>query len=430
MLLKCNRIAWYSFMAAAMALIGMFFPSISWSEKEFGWTFERDGLDAPPDSYYVEQDCVYWVVTLSTPADPSQYYEIRGEYANARFSSFQTYGEISPFDTMYDSQIDPDPGSLNPIRDEVPYPRYRQRLHYTIRLQLVAGLDEIPEERPANTLYAKPRRSDGTYGLIYRVYWNEIKSNAKIPAGYSARQWEKQGQQELPRIFLVGESTLQEQQTAPGHTDSLPDSCLADPLSPITGSAVPKAAGKEDWFAGNTNFPYANAAAGYFMANFDERYGEIVTVRFKAPTFPDTEGGEIIDPDTQQTRYWSVCTHIPQTTTTIDCMSDNEFIIDDGWVTVVISAPDKKPTDVANWLPFGWDAINQRYGAAVIIRHILPSDILLPESPYFYTQNCVESYSTNITGFRSCLNDRSALADFAGEYYPSITCSASGDVGQ
>mgnify|MGYP001203917291 FL=1 len=71
MLLKCNRIAWYSFMAAAMALIGMFFPSISWSEKEFGWTFERDGLDAPPDSYYVEQDCVYWVVTLSTPADPS-----------------------------------------------------------------------------------------------------------------------------------------------------------------------------------------------------------------------------------------------------------------------------------------------------------------------------------------------------------------------
>ena len=456
----------------AIFMCSLIVCTLAWAAApvQIPWMYEVDGMNAPEEAYFVEEACVYWQTWLPRLPfnDPEAYYEIRGWYPNSRFYSLQTYWYSLAVDHLFDFEIDPDSGgSINPSRDGVPYPRKTfppedlvgsdtDLLRYTVRLIPVMTKDEIPEVRPPNTLYmilTSYQDEEGVwhyfYQVICRVYWNEMAGDAYLPmlsrdpddpyyvteefeAEYgldhfinNPRDWEKRGQVLLPKIYLI---TTNSPITGP------PGEELEGPLfrtgTPPDLGASPNTPEYAWWGIGLPYAAYANSATSYILADLDESYGDVFVVRFKAPTFPNTNQGDIIDPTVQQVRYWSLCTHYPGTMTTHECMGDHELEIDDdGYVTAVFSPDDKKPANAGtNWMGFGikitedpdtGEPIEERMsGTRVYLRHMLPSQDTLPESPYFYAQDCRAAYPPDTQEYEDCLFDACSIADYAQKYYP------------
>ena len=88
---------------------------------------------------------------------------------------------------------------------------------------------------------------------------------------------------------------------------------------------------------------------------------DMVVVRIKAPTFVNTQGGEppYWSTTTRQVRFWSICSNEPQTTGVVRCAADYQTPLRDGYATVVISDPSKRPSNevlaqhAATWIPWG-----------------------------------------------------------------------------
>jgi hypothetical protein len=135
--------------------------------------------------------------------------------------------------------------------------------------------------------------------------------------------------------------------------------------------------------------------------------GPVMAVRFKAPTFPDTEKGEEIT-GAEQVRYWSVC--MQQTSvflTTTGCLHDALIAIDDdGYVRLAFSYPEDRP--VVGGEPYGnWLAMTDIF-AAVLLRHMQP-DPGFSEALLFYAGEPAA---------------QSAIATHMGEYFPvAVSCT-------
>ena len=390
---------------ALLVFVACFFSAIPNPNplKLFEWVREVDGADAHPDAYYVETASIYWVGMLRI-TDPPVPFCIKGSYPRARFFSLQAYHGQSPFDQIFDFQVDPDDGSINPFRNGNTYPCHGKNLSYTIRLVPVPERSAIPATKPANTLYVikHPGKISDHYIFTYRVYADPLDNDVVVPDGYSRRAWERQGQQPLIQILPDTRDfqALRAPVVAHGDTTMPPylkrfDESQAFSLAQKVADGEPPL---DRWTIGDGTTAFANAAVVYQLNHFDDSHGEIAVCRFKVPTSPNTKKGAVIDPQTQQTRYWSVCTHIPGTMTTLNCISDHDFITDDdGYVTIVFSTEDKRPANAKNWLPYGWDEPNQRNGALVYIRNLLPSETTFPESPYFYSLACRHRFPAAIT---------------------------------
>lgn len=408
---------------------------VSDQPKVVPWHKTVDGAYNHPDGYYVEERCVYWGAGLRRPTHPSRSYVVRGEYPRARFFSFQSYHYEAPVDILCDFQIDPDEGSINPFREGQTYPADGTSVSYEIRLVEVASRDAIPVTGPANTLYVMAG-PETLYILIYRVYWNEMSDHVPVPEGYTRTEWQRQGQKPVAQIIVRTAENADSQNHAPHILpEGVGSSMKKEPQSVArflesqhrSRHQEPSA---EDcfWTISSSHSMHANTAVIYLQAELDDSLGEIAVSRFKAPTFPNTDEGEGIDPHAQQTRYWSVCTHIPGTTTTIACISDYRFVVDDdGFVTVVFSAAENKPANAKNWLPYAWDEARKRYGAVVYYRHLLPSEETFPESPYFYSQACEWCYPPSAPEFLRCVGDSQAIAQFSSEYYPKTWYCSKGE---
>jgi len=431
-----SRISVFAAFLSIMGLIAFLVCHSVWAEEpvemgQYFWSQEVDGMAAPPGMYYVEEACVYWVAALPVLPDPRDYYEIRGWYPNARFSSLESYLGYWAFHHLYDYQIYPDPGSVNPFQSRIEYVNYAPMLRYTIRVVAVSGPEEIPDNPPANTLYVIAN-FDEVYRLVYRVYWNELEGEDYVPPAWGPRRWEKQGQMPLPLIYHLRphDAELPDTDAPTIYVAASSRRAKASPCSSCanTGETIlPKDPLFDWWWIGNSYACFANTAVTYLSAYLEETFGEVAVIRFRPPTFPNTNEGEIIDPSAQETRYWSICTHIPNTMTTIACMSDYEFIVDpDGYVTVAFSTEENRPQNAPNWMPYGWNEETQAYGALAYLRHLLPSKVTFPESPYFYEKDCNGNYTPLTEQWWSCLFDTEEIAEYAGDYYPqTVYCSKS-----
>ena len=295
------------------------------------------------------------------------------------------------------------------------------------------------------------------YQVVWRVYWDDMAENAYLPmlsrypddpyyvsAEFEAefgldyfiqnpRQWEKRGQVLLPKIYLMTTSDNPPILNPPG------EELVGEPFR--TGTATdmgttPNTPEYAWWAVGSPNSAYANSATSYILADLDESDGDVFVVRFKAPTFPNTNAGDIIDPTVQQVRYWSLCTHFPETMTTHECRSDYELEIDeDGYVTAVFSPDDKKPANAGtNWMGYGTNYVEdpenpegplvpvRMTGTRVYLRHMLPSYVenVFPESPYFYAYvDCADLYEPDTQPYQDCLMDEACnVSAHAKKYYP------------
>jgi hypothetical protein len=317
-----------------------------------GETDQRDVNIGAPDL-----DAYYWMAPL--PSTPGARLQIAGSYPRARYFSFHAYdSQGNALGSLYDQQIEPDRGAANPFRAA---PSRGAGDGYTVQV-----IDAPRPAHPAaNTLYAQASGSSAGL-LVYRVY---VPHNPAVPQGDVA----------FPQISV---------QTSDGTTIATEGACAITP--PPAGAAF--------WQGvADTNFPrdapspavsgadptptwarsfgnmLGNQQNAYLVALIARRYGELVVIHTRAPTFPDTRSGQAVYGD-YQLRYWSICTYDESGQAAIGCAADYGAAVRDGQITYVVSDPGARPANATaangvTWLPWG----GTDNGAQVVYRNMLPS---------------------------------------------------------
>ena len=305
---------------------------------------------------------------------------MKGNFPHMRHWSFVTYTEEGvPRDGIYDSEIEPDPGSSNPFRAGVR--RDVQPRRYTITI--VNGTP--PNPRAPNTIYtlAEP---GAAIGMHMRNY---------VPD----RSIDWTGGVGVPKVEL---------QTADGKVLSEQEACAATD-APRRGKQVPVTVSKKLWLALNslpwrpadrtpaanfevapmvkfynrehlivdTFFPlipsdgmavekggfWSNPVTRYGFTYLSQAYGKVYVVHGKMPRTPRTWDGDPapMNQDVDM-RYWSLCTSTaPPIGNTVDCVTDENVqpIVDkQGNYSVVVSRATERPANAiekcgVTWMEYG-----------------------------------------------------------------------------
>ncbi|MFP5351076.1 MAG: hypothetical protein ACLGIB_00735 [Actinomycetota bacterium] len=336
---------------------------------------------------YPDDSADYWMTHFG--AVPASSLVIRGRFPSARYFSFHAYDEAQrPVASISDHEIVPDGGS-NPF-DPSLGGRKGGTGTYTVRVLF----EPKPEDPEPNTVYAGEMENGARNPagfVIYRIY---IPDDPK----------EKTGGVPLPEITL---------RTAGGAVEHELGQC--EPLPPPAGEQIDEAARDSNYtYVGSnrTHVPgtypvpkwkrfygadrefrdwcpdpncqeagpkttsgfLANQQISYLYARISHEYGELVVIKAKAPTFPDTRAGEDVN-SPRQVRYWSFCQNNDATQRVVRCSPDHETVVDKrGYATFVISDPEDRPANATrangvNYLEWG----GFYYSGIVIYRHMLPA---------------------------------------------------------
>lgn len=336
---------------------------------------------------YPDTSATYWAAHF--PFVEGARLVIRGTYPHARYFSFHAYDEVQrPVDSIADLDIAPDDGSINPFTSKQRVPDDRRA--YTVYVEFTAS----PAKRAQNTVYAgqmtNGQRNPAGF-VIYRTYTPDDPASPE-------------GSVPLPTITLEtsgGVVALEFGTCEPlppdaggGVNDAIRDS--DHPELPDTGGHHPASTNPPTFkrFYGMDQFPrdftgsagddsaeaqseggfLSNQQIAYLYAYTSREYGDILVMRGKAPTFPDTRAGDsVILP--RQVRYWSVCQNNGLTQRVTDCSADHQTVVGrDGYYTVVVSDPSDRPNNATARNGYTWLAWGGAYVEGIVIyRHMLPS---------------------------------------------------------
>ena len=337
---------------------------------------------------YPDDSADYWVAHL--PFARGTHLKVTGYYPYVRYFSFHAYDEAQrPVGAIADYEIVPGAGSDNPFVSGAG-PSDLEERRYTVRVRF----EEEPQDPQPNTIYAG-RMDEGLPNpsgyVIYRIY---VPDNAASEVG----------EVPLPKLALVSgagraEIPLGDCRSLPPEVmgginertsnDDFPDAIprllpAADNppvfyrffgLDQVARNEVPPENDYSD--PGSTESEggfFSNQHIAYLYARTSRHAGDVLVVRAKAPTFPDTRAGEPTTLSTQL-RYWSVCQNNGASQRVVDCTADYQTPLDaEGNFTVVVSDPGDRPENAtaANgvaWLPWG----ELYYEGAIIYRHMLPA---------------------------------------------------------
>ena len=340
--------------------------------------------------FFPDTSATYWGTHL--PFVDAYRVVIRGAYPNARYFSFHAYDEAQrPVASIADREIVPDEGT-NPFADRSGHSEGKDPGRYTVYVEFTPR----PEKPKPNTMYAGAMADGGPNPagfLIYRIYIPDRpdQPTAGVP---------------LPQVTL---------ETAGGAVPLEFDQC--EPVPPDTGGQVNEEVKSRDYafdtgsggrhpaatdpltfkpFYGTDQFPrdfnpnntakdsaeaaseggfLSNHHIAYLYAYVGRGYGDLIVLRIKAPTFPDTRAGDA-PTARSQLRYWSLCHNNGISQRVVDCVADYQTPIDaSGFATIVISDPSDRPKNATarngiSWLP--WGALYPE--GIVIYRHMLPAD--------------------------------------------------------
>jgi hypothetical protein len=341
---------------------------------------------------YPDTSATYWALAYSLADD--EHLVLRGRYPQARYASFITYAPTGgALGVLTDRDIAPDPGSTNPFRGQG---AGKGADRYTITVavpsegageaeanQLTAvSVPSSPSQSnttaPATTAGDAPDTggqdlplpqvvlgSGGATGrrgtLIYRVY---------VPTA----EGDRRGGVPLPSVAVATPAGEEAVPTCAHPTASPNGKAIVERYGPATDTEPPSSPifirpGK------NANNLYPNPDNVYVATIVRDRPGQVVVVRGKAPTFPDTRAGQAITGH-EQVRFWSLCTNEyrkPYPVTS--CARDDQVALDDqGWFTFVVSTPEDRPAnataaDHVTWLDIG----DTTYDSVLLLRHMLAS---------------------------------------------------------
>lgn len=295
---------------------------------------------------YPDPNATYWAMPLALASGESM--QVQGTYPSARFMAVTLYDLTG--DTiaqLSDLDIAPDPGSSNPFAVAPPLPEAGRR--WTIEI-----LPSGAASGAANVLHLDQGQTAGW--IVYRVYLGnppgDLAGGAPLPTLIRRR-----GAQVTARL-------------APCATQ-LPGTGIAA----ILGAALPEpllvTAPPEFVRLANDGGLFANEANAYLSAFSDAPPGNILVIRGKVPSTPDTELGESVVGDFAM-RYFSITSNLNEKPyPNVDGVYGNQLPFDaQGRYTVVVARDADVPDsdDVFTWLRWG-DGASQ----AVIVRNMLPS---------------------------------------------------------
>lgn len=375
----------------------------------------------------------YWIM----PFETTQYntMTIKGSYPKIRYFSYAAYETLSNgFDLveqhLYDAQIIPDPGSVNPF-----VPPTTSTTHDRGR-----GKNAAP---------------NGTYTVVFSSARSALQNSIKVSSGalvwvvlrmYAANSDPSlsgqtlMGGVPLPTITLTGKSGTSRQLQECSPINKWQDaSDFARLLFPPTiDLSIDEGTPASDrlWFAPILNPPsnlWPNPDNKYMMMWPGNTYqaGRIVVIHGRAPGFPATfEGSPIWEPDrsfqTVDMRYWALCEQeLALPLSLVGCVTDFNTDLVGKYYTIVISDDPVRPKwlrpDV-NWLPYG----DEQYPKFVVIRNMLPA----PNFSYAIQNawpGCAFKFSLSDPPKRNAIDEAGPCAqDVMGEYYPvAVWCDKS-----
>lgn len=309
------------------------------------WPFIVDVDDqnlAYPDPF-----ATYWAIPLDLAADESLV--LKGTYPSARFMAVTLY--TASGDTLAqlsDLDIAPDPGSANPFAVAAPPPESGRSWQVSI-------VPSGGHASGANVLELEPGQRAGW--VLYRIYLGNPSDD-------------RQGSAPLPTV--VHERGGKVTKTLKPCTRFLPGTAVADLLKaampePLLVTGPPQFVRLPD-----TDGLFANEANAYLTAYANAAPGEILVIRGKVPTEPDTELGESVVGNFQM-RYFSITSNLNEKPyPTVDGIYGNQLPRDEaGFYTVVVARDPDVPWNSTEF--FALLAWGDGDSQAVIVRNMLPA---------------------------------------------------------
>lgn len=320
----------------------------------------------------LDTDASYWVATLSNK--PGATWTFSGSFPTARYMSFAMYDGPSslyiPGGHIYDAQLVPASG-VNPFQ-------VNETGAGTYTLTVVAGT--APASPAPNTIYTGTTAAEPVT-IAYRIYDSGVPGDPTGGAGLPSETASVNG---VPTASYGGCASTAGVSAAVAHTASVTAHRLrrADgltssraPAHRLHADAVPGKPAVPLWAAtpntSATNASFRNPDTAYIGAALYPNTNEVVVVKLKTPTFPDTDLGQPPWEAGQQVRYWSICDQDGYGTD--ECVDDAGAVTSGGYATFVISSPANRPTNATaangvNWMALGTGGTN-----TLVYRQLLAS---------------------------------------------------------
>jgi hypothetical protein len=361
----------------------------------------RDTL-ATSNINYPDEFAAYWGTNWPFGLPEGAEIVLRGRFAHARYMSFNTYNfhqpptSRGPNDSLYDVQIEPDPGSTNPY--QAGSARNATNRAYTIRI--VSGPPPAdPGDRAPNTIYTGREPGLGVT-LVYRIYLADKGTTVDADAGLPRAELHladgtvisEEPDQELAdpvcealQVRGLGgrpQGLIDVPTYARLRTTTLVDGVEVNVPPPATHPAVVPTRW-ERYFnyryslvgqfyetypgfstplvdrttipSAATGGPLSNKDA-YTMVSFGDRgHGDLLVIHGKAPRVPSTFDGDQIMGSGEEVRYWSFCQNEFQSSEFVDCLFDEDVpIARDGTYTIVTGAPSDRPFNAKRACGVAW----------------------------------------------------------------------------
>jgi hypothetical protein len=336
---------------------------------------------------YPDPNSTYWFAIMEMPA--GSLLTLKGRFPHGRYLQYALYrsdplgGFTATGEAFVDNQIQPDPGSTNPF-----VPGADRRAENRAYSLTIANVDapEDPADREPNTLYAGVGNK---IQIVYRVYLPDVGCDGSGDVGLPTYTATLADGTELSADDVrsrFNQPLLQG--VAPGMPvakwRALCESPDNDPaLTPETTPARNPAV-LERYFNNTYSLisvfksPAVRATVSHavetgfggdpitlFLMGFvSRRFGPLLVIRGKMPTFPDTfkgqDGGGLEVMTDWQSRYWSVImSEAPPSGMGADALTDMQVPLDaDRNYTIVVCRPDDRPANATDengvaWMDWG-----------------------------------------------------------------------------
>jgi hypothetical protein len=347
--------------------------------KGMDYAFLPGATEIQNPNLYPDVGSTYFVGQYLLPAGASLTFH--STYGHERYMSWTMFAavggnQLGPGDHLRDFQIAPDKGSVNPFVTS----KRRDGKKRAYTLHVVRG--PVPAVRAKNTIYTGSTDPTQRIGMSERNYLPDAGRDGSGDAGLPkltlnlADGRELQGQAACDVLKPIKSKSLS---TFPMGTWK---SLVAAAPDPTNAPASKPATWERFWNASYTvaglfvSDPvkratlYPPSDVGGFQSNPDTRYlfsqislkyGPVVTVSGKMPTFPATlPKATTWSRRKPQVRYWSLCTgSSPVSGLGYDCVYDQQVPLrNHGRYTLVISKPADRPKNATpkcgyRWLTFG-----------------------------------------------------------------------------
>jgi hypothetical protein len=325
---------------------------------------------------FPEESATYWVARYRLAA--GQRLELHGRYPHARYESLNSYQEGgTPVSSIADVRIRPDAGSTNPF---LPGARRDRRT----RDWTVSVLDAAPPAGgPApNTLYA-PSSATVASEVVLRVYEPDRGRDLTGGVGLPTPEIVNADGTRVRGLSSVCAAINDPDRSLARTVQSIPAS-VWDSLVNTTGpSANPRtspafeppqwerffsqlfSAGVFSQAAGNPRSTagmeegvggfYSNRDTRYVLTHLSRRFGEVLVIRGKMPTYPRTYRGAR-RMQRGQVRFWSLCSNEGRVTTFAqDCLADRQVpLARNRRFTIVVSTTADRPRNARARCGVGW----------------------------------------------------------------------------